>query len=71
MQPLTGLDEQGFNKFERRSKLPPGVREQCARLDMELPRLKAVEQQAKGQGDKDDVAKALFRARSRYHEMKC
>ncbi len=69
-QPLTGMNADEYRVYQRRFKLSPADKLECARLDNRLPGLKQAAQTAAA----NDLAQAevdLYKARKRFHDLNC
>jgi len=69
-QPLTGMNADEYRVYQRRFKLSPADKLECARLDNHLPGLKKSVQTAAA----NDLAQAevdLYKARKRFHDLNC
>ncbi|WP_238347636.1 DUF4124 domain-containing protein [Comamonas piscis] len=69
-QPLTGMNADEYRVYQRRFKLSPADKLECARLDNRLPGLKKSVQAAAA----NDLAQAevdLYKARKRFNDLNC
>lgn len=70
IQPLTGMNADEYRVHQRRFKLSPADKLDCARLDNRLPGLKKSVQAAAA----NDLAQAevdLYKARKRFNDLNC
>jgi len=70
IQPLTGMNADEYRVYQRRFKLSPADKLECARLDSRLPALNQSVQTAAA----NDLARAevdLYKARKRFNDLNC
>ena len=70
IQPLTGMNADEYRVHQRRFKLSPADKLECARLDSRLPALN----QAVRTAAANDLARAevdLYKARKRFNDLNC
>ena len=70
VQPITGMDSKQYEVYDRRFKLPPAAKKECAQLDGTLNRTEREEKEATKQS-LPEVQQRLFEHRSRYRELRC
>ena len=70
VRPLTGLDQKGFDVFERRRRLTATAQQDCKVLDRDLPKLELTQRETKGK-EGDAAAEAVYQARLRFKNLGC
>ena len=70
VRPITGMDSKQLDTFGRRLKLPPEVKQACAKLDREIPSAEAEEKVAT-KANLPPIQSKLLVLRSKYRELKC
>jgi hypothetical protein len=70
VRPLTGMDAKQFDRFGRRMNLSPEHRQECLRLDREIPVVEASEKSSSKESLRTVQAK-LLGLRRVYLELRC
>ncbi len=70
IQPLTGMNADEYRVYQRRFKLSPADKLECARLDNRLPTLKK-SVQAAAANDLAQTEVDLYKARKRFNDLNC
>jgi hypothetical protein len=70
IQPITGMDAIQYETYQRRFRLAPEAKKECAELDTVIARTESDEAAAK-KDSLSSVQRHLFAQRSRYRQIGC
>lgn len=70
LKPLTGMSADQYRAHKHRFKFSPGDKEECARLDTQLPELKQRAATALS-SEKANADVVLYKARKQFNDLNC